>query len=80
MPGHTMARCLALLGEEGGGGGSMSAMTLAAFGCGRLRHRGGDRRRGTPRLPRAAEMRLKTSGSAAGAQPGAVRVALWGGG
>ena len=41
-------------------------MDLVAFGCGRLRPRGGDQRRGTVRLLKAAEMRLKTSGSAAG--------------
>ena len=44
----------------------MSAMDLVAFGCGHLRPRGGDRRRGTARLLRAAEMRPKTSGSDAG--------------
>ena len=44
----------------------MSAIDLVAFGCGRLRPRGGDRRRGTARLLRAAEMWLKTSGSDAG--------------
>ena len=55
--------------QSGGGGGgmrSMSAVDLVAFGCGRLRPRGGDRRRGTARLLRATEMRLKTSGSDAG--------------
>ena len=41
-------------------------MDLVAFGCGRLRPQGGDRRRGTARLLRVAEMRLKASGSAAG--------------
>ena len=44
----------------------MSAMDPVASGCGRLRPRGGDRRRGTVRLLRAAEMRLKTLGSDAG--------------
>ena len=39
-------------------------MDLVAFGCGRLRPR--DRRRGTARLLGAAEMWLKTLGSAAG--------------
>ena len=46
------------------GGGGVSAVDLVAFGCGRLRPRGGDRRRSTARLLRAAEMRPKTSGSA----------------
>ena len=41
-------------------------MDLVAFGCGRLRPRGGDRHHGTAQLLRAAEMRLKTSGSATG--------------
>ena len=41
-------------------------MDLVAFGWGCLRPRGGDRRRGTARLLRAAEMRLKISGSDAG--------------
>ena len=45
---------------------SMSATDLVAFGWGRLRPLGGDRRRGTARLLRAAEMRPKTSGSDAG--------------
>ena len=41
-------------------------MDLVAFGCGRLRPRGGDRRCGIARLLKAAEMRPKTSGSDAG--------------
>ena len=47
----------------GGGGGerSMPATDLVAFGGSRRRTRGGDRRRGNPRLLRASEMRLKTS-------------------
>ena len=45
----------------------MSATDLVAFGSGRLRPLGGDRRRGNVRLLRAAEMRLKTSRSDAGA-------------
>ena len=40
-------------------------MDLVAFGCGRLRPRAGDRRPGTARLLGAAEMQLKTLGSAA---------------
>ena len=52
--------------EWGGGGRSMSAMDVVAFGCGRLGPGDGDRRRGTARLHRAAEMRPKTSGSDAG--------------
>ena len=44
-------------------------MDLVAFGCGRLRPPGGDQRRSTVRLLRAAEMRLKTLGSDAEAQP-----------
>ena len=44
----------------------MSAIDLVAFGWGRLRPLGRDRRRGAARLLRAAEMRLKTSGSGAG--------------
>ena len=51
---------------RGGGARSMSTTDLVAFGCGRLRPRGGDRRCGTARPLKAAEMRLKTSGSAAG--------------
>ena len=45
---------------------SMSANDLVTFGWGRLRPLGGDRRRGTARLLRAAEIRQKTSGSDAG--------------
>ena len=41
----------------------MSATDLVAFSRGRRRTRGGDCRRGNPRLLTAAEMRLKTSGS-----------------
>ena len=51
----------------GGGAWSMSTMDLEAFGCGRLRPRGGDRHHGTARQLKATEMWLKTSGSAAGA-------------
>ena len=67
--------------ERGWGARSMSAMDLVAFGCGRLRPQGGDRRRGTARRLRAAEMRLKTSGSDAGglaADKGGGGVALQG--
>ena len=56
--------------QGGGGACSMSAMDLEAFSRGRLRPRGGDRRRGTVRLLRAAKMRRKTSGSAAGGSAG----------
>ena len=48
---------------RGGRAQSMSATDLVAFGWGRLRPLGGDRRRGTVRLLRAAKMRPKTSGS-----------------
>ena len=47
-------------------GGGMSSMALVAFGCGRLHPWGGECRRSTARLLRAAEMRPKTSGSKAG--------------
>ena len=52
----------------GGGGGarSMSTTVLVVLGWGCRRSRGGDRLRGGARLLRAAEMRLKTSGSGAG--------------
>ena len=50
---------------EGGGGRSMSAMDLVAFGCGHLRPRGGYRCRGIAQLLRAT-LRPKTSGSDAG--------------
>ena len=49
-----------------GGGGrarSMSATVMVALGWGRRRARGGERRRGGALLFRAAEMRLKISGS-----------------
>ena len=45
---------------------NMSATDLVAIGGGRLRPRGGDRRRGIAQLLRGAKMRLKTSRSAAG--------------
>ena len=51
---------------RGGRARSMSATNPVAFSWGRLRPLGGDRRRGPARLWRAAEMRLKTSGSDTG--------------
>ena len=59
----------------------MSAIDLVAFGWGRLRLRGGDRRRGTAWLMRAAKMQLKTSGShAGGSAAGEGGLHFWGGG
>ena len=69
--------------ERGGGGcaQSMSAMDLVAFGWGRLRPWGGDRRHGTARLLRAAEMRLETLRSdAGGSAASGGRLLFWGGG
>ena len=59
--------CLASsVGVREGGARCMSAMELVAFGCGRLRPRGGDRHCGKAWLLKAAEMWLKKLGSAAG--------------
>ena len=59
----------------GGGGRSMSAMDLSAFGCGRLRPRGGDCRHGYSGPPRCGE---KHRGATPDVRPPAVGVALWG--
>ena len=56
---------------------SISATDLVAFGCGRLQPLGGDRRRGSARLLKAAEMRLRISGTDAGVGAGC---SPWGGG
>ena len=52
-------------------------MDLVAFGCGRLRPRAGDRRRGTAQLLRAAKMQR---GAPPRAEPLAARAALRRGG
>ena len=49
-----------------GAAGNMPVADLVSVGGGRLRPWGGDRRRGILRLLKAAEMRQKTLGSAAG--------------
>ena len=68
---------------RGGRARSMSATDPVAFGWGRLRPLGGNRRRATARQLKAAEMQPKTSGSdasGAAAGGGGGGALVWGGG